>query len=200
MTRKCKNKCGTELPPAAKCDDINDFLERLLKKKGYCSQGCATEAGNKKQKAAIDNKKAKEFKEMKDRVDSQGNKSKLMQRAQAAFNAFIRARDEKQSCISCETTKSFSGLTGSSWDAGHYRSRGACPELRFNEDNCFKQCVKCNRDDSGNVVNMRLGILTRIGEKRLAVVEGPHRPKKYTADELRDIATEYKAKLKALGN
>jgi hypothetical protein len=166
----------------------------------FCTFDHAIEfANNNKSKGRAEIKKH-QFNEMKERVNSQGAKSKLMQRAQASFNAYIRARDEKQPCISCGTTKPVSGgYTGAGgWDAGHYRSRGACPELKFEEDNCFKQCVACNRDNSGNVVNMRIGILKRIGQERLDWIEGPHDPKKYTADDLKEIDKKYKAKLKAL--
>ena len=200
MTRKCKNKCGTEIPLSAKS-------ETTYHKAKFCGWDCMTEFGIAKARQAAEKKAARqdkakhtEFKEMKERVDSQGTKSKLMVRAQAAFNAFIRGRDKKQPCISCNTAKVKTYHMASGWDAGHYRSRGANPELRFNEDNCFKQCVNCNRDVSGNVVNMRIGILKRIGKDRLDAIEGPHSAKKYTADELRSIATEYKAKLKDISN
>jgi hypothetical protein len=190
--RRCKNKCGVELLPARKCTDI-------VSKKGYCSIACLDGHTRVKNSDADAKKKAREFKEMKDRVESQGAKSKLMTRAQAAFNAYIRARDANQPCISCDSTRGDGDLlTGSRFDAGHYRSRGATPELRFNEDNCFKQCVKCNRNMSGNVANMRIGIMKRIGEERLARVEGNHSPARYTADDLRSIEKEYKQKLKQL--
>ena len=193
MTRRCKQCKEVELRPTSKCHDI-------IEKKGYCSVECLAAHTKAKRIAAEEKKKARELKEMKDRVESQGSKAKLMQRAQAAFNAYIRARDEKHGCISCGTLRPVSGgnVGAGGWDAGHYRSRGANPELRFNEDNCFKQCVRCNRDQSGNVVNMRNGILHRIGQKRLDIIEGPHEPKKYTADDLRDIAKRYKQKLKDL--
>jgi len=51
---------------------------------------------------------------------------------------------------------------------------------------------------SGNVANMRIGIMFRIGEQRLTRVEGPHPVKKYTADDLRSIEKEYKNKLKGI--
>jgi hypothetical protein len=186
-----------------KCKHCNKFFPAADMVKVPCGTFCTIEhalefANANKNKGRTEIKK-QQFSEMKERVNSQGAKSKLMQRAQASFNAFIRARDEKQPCISCGKLKpSTNGITGSNWDAGHYRSRGACPELRFEEDNCFKQCVACNRDNSGNVVNMRIGILKRIGQERLDWIEGPHDPKKYTADDLKEIDKEYKAKLKAL--
>jgi hypothetical protein len=193
--RKCKQCKAVELPSVAKCTSI-------LEKKGYCSVECLADHTKEKRIVAEQKKKAKELKEMKDRVESQGAKSKLMQRAQTSFNAYIRARDAKHGCISCGTLKAVNGgYTGAGgWDAGHYRSRGASPELRFNEDNCFKQCVRCNRDSSGNVVNMRIGILKRIGQERLDAIEGPREPAKYTANDLREIAAKYKAKLKEINN
>lgn len=190
--RRCKSKeCSNALQPASQCTDV-------VSKKGYCSIECLSTHTTHKRIEAEERRKAKELKEMRERVESQGNKSKLMQRAQTAFNAFIRERDKAHGCISCGSTKETNGITGSNFDAGHYRSRGANPELRFNEDNVFRQCVSCNRDNSGNVVNMRIGILKRIGQERLDIIEGPHLPKKYTADDLREIAVVYKAKLKEL--
>jgi hypothetical protein len=191
--RRCKNKCGNELPTVKKC-------ETIFQRKGYCDIDCLAADTRAKNVVKEAKKKARQFKEMKDRVESQGSKSKLMTRAQASFNAYIRERDANQPCISCSTTKVVDGgyIGAGGWDAGHYRSRGATPELRFNEDNCFKQCVSCNRDNSGNVVNMRIGIMFRIGEKRLTRVEGPHPAKKYTADDLHSIDKEYKNKLKQL--
>jgi len=193
MARRCKNQCGTQLLAAAQCTDI-------VEKKGYCCIECLDEHTIAKRKAKDSKQKDAEFKVMKDRVNSQGVKSKLMVSTQAAFNAFIRARDEKKGCVSCGTMKAVSGgYTGAGgWDAGHYRSRGATPELRLNEDNCFRQCVKCNRDMSGNVVNMRIEILKRIGQERLDFIEGPHNPNKYTPDDLKDIRQIYKIKLKQL--
>ena len=193
--RKCKQCKQIELPPAAKCESI-------IEKKGYCSVECLFQHTIDQRVESERKKKALELKQMRDRVESQGSKSKLMQRAQAAFNAYIRARDAKHGCISCGTMNAVNGgYTGAGgWDAGHYRSRGANPELRFNEDNCFRQCVHCNRDISGNVVNMRIGILKRIGQERLDIIEGPHEPAKYTADDLREIASKYKAKLKEINN
>ena len=193
MSRRCKCGCKAELPSAARCEDI-------VQKKGYASVECLLTHTKAKQVAAKAKKKDAEFKEMKERVESQGIKSKLMASTQAAFNAYIRGRDAKRPCISCGKTKAVSGgYTGAGgWDAGHYRSRGASPELRFNEDNCFKQCVKCNRDFSGNIVNMRIGILKRIGQVRLDIIEGPHEPQKYTVEDLKAIRAKYKLLIKAL--
>jgi len=185
--RRCK-LCRTEIKTASKCTDI-------VEKKGYCSVKCLAEHTAEKRIKAQERKERKAMREAKERVKP---RSQWLKEAQTAFNAYIRERDKDQPCISCGSMRNDNYLTGSNWDAGHYRSRAACPELRFHEDNFFKQCVACNRDKSGNVVDMRLGILKRIGKKRLDWIEGPHETKKYTIDELKQIKAEYKAKLKAL--
>jgi hypothetical protein len=116
--------------------------------------------------------------------------------AQQAFNSYIRCRDTDLPCISCGN---FTPETrGGDYDCGHYRSVGANPELRFDEDNAHKQCKRCNSHLSGNIVNYRIGLLMRIGDERVEKLEGPHPARKYTILELQAIKDEYKQKLKAL--
>ena len=114
--------------------------------------------------------------------------------AQKAFNAFIRERDRHRPCISCGTYN-----PNLRYDAGHYRTIGAHPELRFSEDNCHKQChYNCNINRSGNIVEYRINLVNRIGAKRVEELEGPHPIKRYTVDEIIEIRNLYKSKLKQL--
>lgn len=126
----------------------------------------------------------------------EANKTKpeLIKAAQKAFNRFIRLRDHGLPCISCDTPfrAISSGVKGGNWDAGHYRSVGAAPELRFEESNCHGQCKTCNLHKSGNHVAYRSRLEARIGSEKLAWLEGKHEPKHYTKDELRHIATKYR--------
>ncbi len=119
-------------------------------------------------------------------------KSDHAREAQSAFNAFIRARDKDEPCISCNR------LHQGQWHAGHYRSVGSHPELRYSELNVHKQCAPCNNHKAGNVVEYRLNLLEKIGSKALAWLEGPHDPQKYTVEELQQIKATYKQKLKEL--
>jgi hypothetical protein len=130
--------------------------------------------------------------------------------AQAAFNKFIRARDASLNCISCKRTdedvKQTDGWkTGGAWDCGHFLTRGAFPELRFEELNAHKQCKSCNggsdkyakktqlvRDD------YRINLIEKIGLDKVLWLEGPHEPKKYTCAELKQIELTYKEKLKVI--
>lgn len=122
------------------------------------------------------------------------DKSLREKRAQASFNAWVRARDSGEPCISCNRNH-----TGQ-YHAGHYRSRGAHPELRFEELNCHKQCAPCNNHLSGNISNYRPALINKIGLDKVEWIEGPHEPKKYTCAELKEIELLYKQKLKELQN
>jgi hypothetical protein len=123
----------------------------------------------------------------------------LIKAAQREFNAYIRARDKDKPCICCGRMASDKDLlTGSRWDAGHYRSTGSASHLRFHEDNCHRQLVFCNRHGAGRAVDYRLGLIARIGLLAVEALETNNAPKKWERDELRQIAATYKAKLKEL--
>ena len=112
--------------------------------------------------------------------------------AQKAFNAFIRQRDSELACISC------GGSTGCKMNAGHYKSVGSTPELRFEELNCHLQCEHCNSFKSGNIELYRPNLIKKIGLKAVDYVEGYHEAKKYTCEQLLDIENYYKQKLKEM--
>ena len=114
-----------------------------------------------------------------------------VQQAQTAFNAWIRERDKDRPCISCGR------FHVGSWDAGHYLTTGARPELRFDEANVHRQCVPCNQHLHGNLVMYRVGLLGRIGLAELTRLEGPHPPRRYRVDDLKAIRADYRARLKA---
>lgn len=115
-----------------------------------------------------------------------------MKRAQAAFNAWVRARDAGKPCISCG--KYHQGQN----HAGHYRPAGSNPELRFEPDNCHLQCSPCNSHLSGNLTAYRPALIAKIGLERVEWLEGPHEPKRYRKEDYQAIEAEYKAKLKEL--
>ncbi len=121
-----------------------------------------------------------------------GDKGYQLRTAQIAFNAYIRERDKGLPCISC-------GGMGNKMTAGHYKSAGAYPELRFEPDNCHGQCwYNCNSNRSGNIVEYRKGLIEKIGIDRVNWLEGPHQAQHYTIDEIIEIKKKYKAKLKNL--
>jgi hypothetical protein len=132
-----------------------------------------------------------ELKEARQRIKT---KAEWAREAQNAFNQYIRARDEGAACISCGRDHQ------GQYHAGHYRSVGANPELRFEEHNVHKQCAPCNNHLSGNIVNYRIGLISKIGIDRVEWLEGPHEPKKYTIEDLIIIKSKYAKLTKELIN
>ena len=129
-----------------------------------------------------------------DRVKRESIKprSQWLKEAQTAFNQYIRLRDHDLPCISCGRHHK------GQYHAGHYLSVGACPELRFNENNVHKQCSACNNYLSGNIVKYRKRLIKKIGLDFVEWLEGPHEPKKYTIDDLKEKTRHYKAESKIL--
>lgn len=166
-----------------------------------CSVSCSVEltAINKAKVVAKDEKAFKAVtrqlkKQLKDK-----DRGHWIKNCQKAFNRFIRARDGKDCCISCGIKHSESGvLHGHKFDCGHYRSVGSMPSLRFEEMNAHSQCVKCNRNLSGNIVDYRIGLINKIGIDNVVWIEGPHEAKKYTIDDLKEKTKYYNSKAKVL--
>ncbi|PRA33790.1 recombination protein NinG [Pseudomonas poae] len=137
--------------------------------------------------------------EIKVRKEKLKSRADHLREAQAAVNEYVRLRDAHLPCISCDSTPNDNDLmTGSRWDAGHYRSVGACPELRFEPLNIHRQCVKCNRNLSGNAVEYRIRLVQRIGAEKVAWLEGLHAPCKYTVEEIKAIKAKYRAMTREL--
>ncbi|MCU6671385.1 recombination protein NinG [Enterobacteriaceae bacterium H4N4] len=118
--------------------------------------------------------------------------SHFIKQAQQVFNEFIRYRDRHLTCVSCDRHHD------GQYHAGHFRTTGANPELRFNEDNCHKQCSVCNNHLSGNLTAYRLALIAKIGQARFDVLMGPHELPKWKRDDYIQIRDEYRAKLKEL--
>lgn len=137
-------------------------------------------------------KAARDLKEKRERRAKLKTRRDWTREAQAAFNRFIRTRDSGQSCISCG--RHHQGQI----HAGHYLSVGARPELRFNENNVHAQCAPCNNHLSGNIVLYRKGLMAKIGLELVEWLEGPHEPKHYTIDDLKEIKQRYTALAKGL--
>ena len=164
-----------------------------------CSPACAILDAPKNLERARKSLAQVERREIKVRKERLKSRAEHLREAQAAVNEFIRLRDAHLPCISCDSLPNDHDLmTGSRWDAGHYRSVGACPELRFEPLNIHRQCVRCNRNLSGNAVEYRIRLVIRIGAEKVDWLEGPHPACKYTVDEIKAIKADYRAKTREL--
>jgi hypothetical protein len=147
---------------------------------------CAIELSlNKRQE-----KETKEWKRRKARLKAELETVQVsVLKTQRIFNEWIRERDKDKPCISCG-----SALSGK-YDAGHYYNANNHWNLRFDERNVHAQCVYCNRSLHGNLIEYRKGLINRIGAAELAAIDLiAHVTRKFTKDELKDIAEKYKVK------
>ena len=119
-------------------------------------------------------------------------KSEWFKEAQVIFNKFIRLRDKNEPCISCNRHHK------GQYHAGHYRTVGAAPELRFNELNCHKQCSSCNNYLSGNLLEYRKNLIKKIGLELVEWLEGKHEPQHYSVNEIKELKQLYRQKIKLL--
>jgi hypothetical protein len=115
--------------------------------------------------------------------------------AQIIFNKYIRLRDKGNVCISCQ--KPINGVS----HASHYLSAGGHSNVRFNEDNVWVSCYKCNVMLSGNQVEYRKALIKKIGIERVEWLEDNGSiERKFTKEELKNLMQKYKLKCKELEN
>lgn len=189
--------------PRRKCTVCREWFNPVRDGQFVCSFECASahgKAANDAAKAAAQlkikqqqNKAAKsERKRQAERRIAVKPLSYFIKQAQQAFNDFIRYRDRHLVCISCDRHHD------GQYHAGHFRTTGANPELRFDEDNCHKQCSVCNNHLSGNLTAYRPALIAKIGQARFDVLMGPHALPKWSRDDYIRIRDEYRAKLRDL--
>ncbi len=121
------------------------------------------------------------------------SRSSAMSKADRAFSLYIRTRDAQAysgthfKCISCGRI-----LPIEKADCGHYVNRQHMA-LRFSELNCNAQCAHCNRFDEGNATGYRKGLIDKIGEQKVELLEAQkHTSCKLSTFEIEAIAKYYK--------
>jgi len=178
--KKCKN-------PECRASFVPQRLGQAV-----CSPKCGLaikDVNQAKARKSLAEVGRKELQAAKERIKP---RAQYMREAQAVFNEWVRLRDASAPCISCGRHHD------GKYDAGHYRTVGSNPALRFEPLNCHKQCVPCNRHKSGDIVNYRINLVARIGVDRVDWLEGPHEAQRYTIEQLKEIKAQYRAKIREL--
>ena len=182
------------MPKLPKCKVCKQEFERkYTTTQRTCGVQCAIKDANNKTAIAVE-KKRKTVR-AKHRAAKQALKSKAdwLREAQTACNAFIRERDKGLPCISCGNTNDVK------YCAGHYKTRGAHPELRFHPYNINRQCDwNCNLNLSGNITNYRPALIEKIGVENVEWLEGDHKAQHLQIEDIKDIKQYYKEQLKLL--
>ena len=149
-----------------------------------CSPRCAVKK--------VRQDKAEEKAKIKTRRAALKKRSEWLADVQREFNRWIRLRDAHLPCVSCGRHHQ------GKWNAGHYLSVGARPELRFEPLNVWRQCEPCNTNLSGNLILYRIELVKRIGAEKVEWLEGHHEPKRYKVPELEAMVKEFRARANAL--
>ncbi|WKS98326.1 recombination protein NinG [Gallibacterium anatis] len=177
------------------------FVKKISSLQKVCSYQCAlafAEAEKKKKQEKLDRQeRIKNRKRLKAYKEANKTHNDLIKEAQSAVNKYIRMRDENKECISCGTPL-ISEKLGGGFDAGHYRSRGAAPHLRFYTLNIFGQCKRCNRYLGGNYHEYRIGLIGRLGIDKVEAIESDQRPRHYSDEDLRRIKRIFNKKVNLL--
>jgi hypothetical protein len=178
--KKCKNAaCATKFIP-----------QRLGQ--AVCSPACALatkDVNAGRARKALADIGRQEIKIRKEKLKSRADH---LRETQAVVNEFIRLRDAHLPCVSCGR------FHDGQWHAGHYRSAGGHPELRFEPLNIWRQCAPCNTHKSGDLVNYRVELIRRIGPEKVEWLEGPHQPQRYTIEDLKAIKAKYRALIREM--
>jgi len=138
--------------------------------KGYCTVECQAKLGlylSKKKRIADDKLFKRETKQRKKEVRKMSEWFEILQKL---VNQYVtKVRDADQPCCTCGTTNDIK------YDAGHFISRGASSELRFELTNIHKQCsVNCNQYGSGMRAEYNEFIINKYGQEHYEWLIGPH--------------------------
>lgn len=180
VKRKTCKACGEKFTPSFSSTQV------------VCSPKCALDhapANHEIARKAIAQRERREVQVRRQKLKSRAD---YVREVQVVFNQWVRLRDADLPCISCGRHHQ------GQYHAGHYRTVGANPELRFEPLNVHKQCAPCNNHKSGDIVNYRINLVHRIGAEAVAFLEGPHEARRYTIEDLKVLKAEYKAKIKKL--
>ena len=162
--KECR-QCGSKFSPWSSTQTV-------------CGRICAAKL--------VKTEKASEKAQIKARKEAIKTYSEWKADAQKAVNEYVRLRDQGKPCISCQKP----------WDAtfqaGHYRSRGAAPQLALDPRNIAGQCVQCNLHKHGNQAAFRLGLIEREGVAHVEALESENEPLKLSVDELRQLKVIHK--------
>jgi hypothetical protein len=174
------------------CKNCKDKFEPQYNSvQSVCSFECSIELTKKNS----EKKRKKEWnKEKKKRKEALKTNSDWLRDTQKIVNKYIRERDKDNPfCISCG--KVINGVR----HASHFMSSGGHSNIRFNTDNIWVSCYKCNVMLSGNQLPYRVRLIEKIGLERVEYIESiANEVRRYSIDELKEIQKEFKEKVRLL--
>lgn len=182
-----------------KCAECRQPFKKLRMTQKTCSPECALPYGKRValQKAVKDKRIADKIEraQLKERRENLKSKSEVAEELQKIVNFYIRTRDGMAGygCISCGTQTSYPFF-----HAGHFRSVGSAPHLRFDTSNIHRQCSRCNTHLGGNGIEYAKNLPARIGQAAFDALLADQTPRHYTKDDLQSLKILFRKKIKEL--
>ena len=181
-----------------RCKQCNKLFTPKRDFQKCCSYECDMEFVSNKDnlKRLVENGKQNRVKKanrLKKESKSQ-DKQVLTKLAQVLVNKYVRLRDKAKPCVSCGTYQA-------KFDAGHFFSQGGNAAIRFNTLNNHKQCFRCNRMLSANLVPYKIEIVRRIGQVNFNKIEAKRNDiAKYDVEYLQKLIRIFRKKIKLYEN
>jgi hypothetical protein len=163
-----------------------------------CSVPCAIALNDAAKKKSAAKALKAERKSMKERAEKIKTRREWIAECQAVVNKVARLRDilAGHGCISCEARPQ--QRYGGAFDAGHFRSTGSAPHLRFYLPNIRLQCKQCNRDRGGMHSDYRAALIERITIARVEEIESMNWTAKWSIEYLQRLKKVMQKKARRL--
>ena len=205
-----------------KCKQCGDFVlaETGIKVPAgfFCSHDHAIMYAQASQEAARERSRLKQLRQHREerkahrkalRDFNRKDRAWQHKQTQKAFNrmrmleefVWFKARGQEPVCISC-------GKPNMDWCCGHFKTRGARPDLRYDRKNTYLQCNhRCNSQLSGNIHGdmgthgYLKGLEMRFGQEeyqRIIDHCDTVQAKKWTWHELEDMRREFNEQIRSL--
>lgn len=138
----------------------------------------------------------KERKETRVKLEKLKSRSQWAREAQAVVNKYVRLRDHLRGlgCVTCGAYPQGSHP----FDAGHLRSVGSAPHLRFMTSQISLQCVPCNRHQGGRALIFRQAMVQRRGSNWVEALEAMQGLAKFDISYLERLKSVFAKRCKRL--
>jgi len=178
----------------------------------WCGPECGFELASELARKKAEKAAKADRRETRAKLEKLKTRGDWIQEAEYEVRRFRRLEElaKGRGCMSCrrsqEEVQGTDGWKpGGAWDAGHFLGKGARPELRMEPLCIWLQCKSCNAGSAkyarkGYTVGLAFeeNLRAQEGDALVDWLKGPHEPKHYTIDDLKEIKRTYKAKAKAL--
>lgn len=194
------------MPAKPKCKHCRAPATLKIQMANYCSVDCAYKRARQLQdKNRVENeRKAKQ--EHRQRKESLKTQRQWAAEVQQVFNkmrrleelVYFKQQGVEPWCISCQKP-----LGGDEWSCGHYKTRGARPDIAMLRLNTHLQHNHgCNKHKSGDVDGQKIGFELRYGKDEAdRILDGLEivRPMiKRSAQEWIELKKEFNAEIRRL--